>query len=201
MFKGATGRARVDCAAAFDFDRGMRTANVWLMDEQQVGRNDPPYTTMIFRHAFWSGLIVLFVVCLATICTSAYNLTYTTKGQDIIYLSKGAIIWFRPDPKLRKTWAQFDQFFANSGEVGTLKVAPSFSCVWPHHERYTIGMSRIIIPLWIPSLILGTGLTFPLMSFARGLYRRRKGLCVRCAYVLTGNVSGVCPECGTKVSV
>jgi hypothetical protein len=29
--------------------------------------------------------------------------------------------------------------------------------------------------------------------------RRRAGLCVACSYDLTGNVSGVCPECGTKV--
>ena len=27
--------------------------------------------------------------------------------------------------------------------------------------------------------------------------RRAKGLCVACGYDLTGNVSGVCPECGT----
>jgi len=31
-------------------------------------------------------------------------------------------------------------------------------------------------------------------------YRRRKlGLCVECTYDLTGNTSGVCPECGTPV--
>ena len=28
--------------------------------------------------------------------------------------------------------------------------------------------------------------------------RRRRGLCVRCGYDLTGNVSGTCPECGTS---
>jgi hypothetical protein len=27
-------------------------------------------------------------------------------------------------------------------------------------------------------------------------FRRRAGLCVYCAYNLTGNVSGICPECG-----
>ena len=27
--------------------------------------------------------------------------------------------------------------------------------------------------------------------------RREKGLCSRCGYDLRGNVSGVCPECGT----
>jgi hypothetical protein len=29
--------------------------------------------------------------------------------------------------------------------------------------------------------------------------RRRQGECLRCGYNLTGNVSGICPECGTPV--
>jgi len=33
----------------------------------------------------------------------------------------------------------------------------------------------------------------------RSIVRRRKGLCVSCAYDLTGNVSGICPECGTRI--
>jgi hypothetical protein len=43
--------------------------------------------------------------------------------------------------------------------------------------------------------------TWPALAFYRGplrLWRRnRKGLCARCGYNLTGNTSGVCPECGT----
>jgi len=52
----------------------------------------------------------------------------------------------------------------------------------------------IVIPLWIPFLV-------GLASFGIiwGIIRRRTGtLCDRCGYDLTGNVSGVCPECGTK---
>jgi hypothetical protein len=30
--------------------------------------------------------------------------------------------------------------------------------------------------------------------------RRLQGRCVRCDYDLTGNVSGVCPECGERVA-
>lgn len=30
----------------------------------------------------------------------------------------------------------------------------------------------------------------------RRAYRKRRGLCLTCGYDLTGNVSGVCPECG-----
>lgn len=29
--------------------------------------------------------------------------------------------------------------------------------------------------------------------------RRLRGLCTQCEYDLTGNVSGVCPECGTRI--
>jgi Flp pilus assembly protein TadB len=32
----------------------------------------------------------------------------------------------------------------------------------------------------------------------RDARRAEKGLCVRCGYDLTGNVSGVCPECGKE---
>ena len=33
----------------------------------------------------------------------------------------------------------------------------------------------------------------------RRLHRYEAGLCLERAYDLTGNVSGVCPECGTKI--
>ena len=44
---------------------------------------------------------------------------------------------------------------------------------------------------------------YPTIVFIRGPYRRyrrrKKGLCPICGYNLTGNVSGVCPECGKKI--
>jgi hypothetical protein len=42
---------------------------------------------------------------------------------------------------------------------------------------------------------------YPTAALIRGPMRRwkrrRNGLCINCGYNLTGNVSGVCPECGT----
>lgn len=57
------------------------------------------------------------------------------------------------------------------------------------------GEWLVLIPLWIPLLVV-------FLIFL--LYRRRSGMvgvsaCKRCGYNLTGNVSGVCPECGTAV--
>ena len=76
---------------------------------------------------------------------------------------------------------------------------PSFhvSC-----RRHPIAGSWLAVgfPIWLP-LVLFTA--YPTLAFIRGPLRRhrrrKRGLCVRCGYDLTGNVSGVCPECGTEV--
>lgn len=43
---------------------------------------------------------------------------------------------------------------------------------------------------------------YPILNLLRGpirrFRRRRRGLCVKCGYNLSGNASGVCPECGTR---
>ena len=56
-------------------------------------------------------------------------------------------------------------------------------------------------PLWAPFLVFAA---YPTIAFVRGPLRRyrlrRRGLCVKCGYDLTGNVSGVCPECAYPVA-
>ncbi len=69
--------------------------------------------------------------------------------------------------------------------------------------RFASGDIRgIALPHWLICLLL---FAYPTVAFIRGplrRYRRRKpGLCIKCGYNLTGNESGVCPECGTKIEV
>jgi len=58
----------------------------------------------------------------------------------------------------------------------------------------------ICIPLWLPLALL---LIYPSYAVIRGPLRRhrrrKKSLCANCAYNLTGNVSGICPECGERI--
>lgn len=57
----------------------------------------------------------------------------------------------------------------------------------------------IIFPVWllgVPWALVAIGSTFYLRYCRR---RTRLGRCRRCGYNLTGNVSGVCPECGARV--
>lgn len=55
------------------------------------------------------------------------------------------------------------------------------------------------LPLHVPLLALLAVLALPMLPPVVRRRRRKRGLCVKCAYDLTGNVSGVCPECGTAV--
>lgn len=62
------------------------------------------------------------------------------------------------------------------------------------HSGHLWGVN---VPLWLPFLLLSA---YPTIALVRGpvrrYRRRRKGLCIKCGYNLSGNVSAVCPECG-----
>ena len=62
-------------------------------------------------------------------------------------------------------------------------------------QATTLSIS-FIVPLVISLL----SAIYPTFTIIRGpirrYRRRRKGLCLKCGYNLTGNESGICPECG-----
>ena len=58
-----------------------------------------------------------------------------------------------------------------------------------------------VAPFWLAA-VLTAGLAVACAALAarpRRAWRRRRGLCPRCGYDLTGNTSGACPECGTAL--
>ena len=71
----------------------------------------------------------------------------------------------------------------------------------PHKFGEAYLQYRLLrFPAWIVILLSAT---YPIIAFIRGPLRRRRrrkrGLCPTCGYNLTGNVTGVCPECAAKV--
>lgn len=72
----------------------------------------------------------------------------------------------------------------------------------PGTHSVTVNMraTTASAPIWA---VLGVFAAYPTIVFIRGPLRRRrrhrKGLCIKCSYDLTGNESGVCPECGKGI--
>lgn len=64
------------------------------------------------------------------------------------------------------------------------------------------GTQIVGFAYWYPFLLTAV-MPICLVFLVRGRWRRQKrrrlGLCQNCSYNLTGNVSGVCPECGEKL--
>lgn len=68
----------------------------------------------------------------------------------------------------------------------------------PERSHLFNGSTLVVAPLWIPIVVFA----FPTMYlFWRDRRRILPHCCQTCGYDLTGNVSGVCPECGETISV
>ena len=80
---------------------------------------------------------------------------------------------------------------------------------WPAEGWLGIGRSRwpviwrpeapallLMMPLWMPL----SGAVIPTVFLCRRTLRSPPGHCQTCGYNLTGDVSGVCPECGTPIA-
>lgn len=70
---------------------------------------------------------------------------------------------------------------------------------WTLYAKFsaTTDTYSLIIPLFIPLLIFTL---IPLIPIVRSTRQRRKNCCDKCGYNLTGNQSGVCPECGRPIT-
>lgn len=68
----------------------------------------------------------------------------------------------------------------------------------PQELAYTRFRTGICAPLWSLLLLFASYPTVTLLSGpVRRFRRRRRSQCLECSYNLTGNTSGICPECGT----
>ncbi len=70
-----------------------------------------------------------------------------------------------------------------------------------HDSNSGSPLSAVTLPIWLPVAVFGA---YPTLRLIKSLVRRRRrrrnpNNCTNCGYNLTGNVSGVCPECGINI--
>ena len=121
---------------------------------------------------------------------------YSPRFSMMLHVERGRVIW--------------------ESHVRNGKSVNAFSCNVPHvfdcyHNRVTGHVlpsptsMMFYTPVWHFSLhvwwVFLVLITYPTIAFIRGVRqwrRRTKGWCIPCGYDLTGNESGVCPECGNR---
>jgi hypothetical protein len=101
-------------------------------------------------------------------------------------------IWYNdPHPRPGSTWGLYSGQWSFAGVKYVV-----------HANWWGYRMIHVRISLWVPAMLLGA---YPASILIGGPYRRwrrrRQGVCLNCAYNLTGNISGICPECGTAIAV
>jgi hypothetical protein len=134
----------------------------------------------------WVGTMGCALFAVAWIASLFWTVTYIGGGQAL-WTEPGAVNIRRRVGWLTQTSGWF------LGRTTDARVESWLPRAKP------IGTSRrfrLIVPLWIPFVVLAVP-----TALLWSLDRRRipPGHCRKCGYNLTGNVSGICPECGTPV--
>jgi hypothetical protein len=84
----------------------------------------------------------------------------------------------------------------------TLATAVLCAMAWLIHPNYPLnawGIVRNDSLFWAIVLLIASGIALAMARLARRMPRPTTARCPACDYDLTGNVSGVCPECGAPV--
>lgn len=144
----------------------------------------------------WVGTTLCMMIVAAWIASGAYWIHVET-GDWLTSLGDGSLRFVRGLPA---TPPEVERQFDIGRRIGShLRVGstpwtfPSLRS-WPTAKK--MGYLLVIfLPLWVPLVLVGV----PSAILWWSDRRTPKGHCRSCDYDLTGNVSGICPECGTPV--
>ncbi len=154
----------------------------------------------------WAGLGVCLVVLGVGVVSSTHARATTLCDRSWVegVAANGAIVLFwescgePPEPQSyhifghppinRRQAGRLLEFWFTDWSRGSGTRLPRIDCD-------TAG-GLIIMPLWIPFVVVALPTA---MLWWRDRRRTPPGHCRTCGYNLTGNVSGVCPECGLAI--
>jgi hypothetical protein len=140
----------------------------------------------VVARAAYSGLSTEFISMRGRLIFFHFN----TYGEDPPPTEWGATTYPRGAPMA----VRLDSELGDSGPHwwNRLGFAALFTNSHPMYKRLRI----VCIPAWLPTFALAAPPTLWWTGHRRRRKRETTDVCVQCGYDLTGNVSGVCPECG-----
>ncbi len=165
----------------------------------------------VLRVLTWAGIALSLMTAGIWVASEVWLFALVTKplgpgrGDTSLWVSQGTIRFFDGWPH-SQAHAEISARRLTADDRRASVLARRWWPKW-HYEPHPfwtpsdgdsplVSWTEIAIPLWLPLAVLTTTALLPWY-----LDRRRipPGHCRRCGYDLTGNVSGVCPECGAAV--
>ncbi len=135
------------------------------------------------RIAKWIGVMVCVVLVAGWGVSSKRRIHYT-QSISTVELNRGVLAFLMTD-------------FTPWGVQGlhTHSIQGNKFPQWPWVARYQYGVWEASSPIWV--LLVAAALPAAFLFWRDSRYP--PGHCQRCGYDLTGNVTGVCSECGRAV--
>jgi hypothetical protein len=137
-----------------------------------------------------SGAAALGAAPSGAVPSGAYAQPVTVSGVPVT----GATVTFAPWPDIMVSGGRIPVAVVTgvTFDQGLTVRRKRDKFLWSPDWRQFFSLNLLIVPLWIPLLIVAT-------PTAWLWWRDRRvppGHCRRCRYDLTGNTTGICPECG-----
>ena len=158
----------------------------WASAYTSLGRGGGPSDYRVFTYVgVWGGQVRTFRQ------EGAFQRPPTEFARQVfLFKSKSAEWWVTSFHHYQRRWIY-------SGRPDTTWPLVRF---YPDRTGFGWVCSLLEVSICLPLALFSV---YPVIAFIRFVpgpirrrRRRRRGLCVRCGYDLTGNQSGTCPECG-----
>jgi len=160
-----------------------------------------------------TGILACFTVTAVWIASEFGQLSTRSAYWNVEFQGGALWIWHsdvaRPWPVVSQAWTwRFNRYARPSRRwllprLGRFQMyrpiaggpATASAPIPPGPGTVVAAGQALILPLWIPFLLVAVPTS---IWFRRDRRRIPPHCCQRCGYDLTGNTSGVCPECGAK---
>ena len=152
------------------------------------------------RWWWWVALVCTIVVVLIIPTSFHWGICWRdTPCRKLLFFGNGVLsLMVMPTP-------MYDPPLSTPSDIpkyGIISVTHTLDIPWrllPRYSYFDIQSFMFVLPLHILLAVLLPAVIYPMLPIVKKRHRRKHGLCVKCAYDLTGNESGTCPECGTEI--
>ena len=119
--------------------------------------------------------------------------TCQTRAQRPRYVNQGNRYWH--GGRFAGTWRTRYRQSVSPPRIADHSLGPDVVS-----KKYSVVLSYAMFPIWVVTILF---FAWPSVALWRGPlrrhWRRKRAQCLCCGYNLTGNTSGICPECGTPI--